>query len=617
MRTDTDREDRGDATALPSGDGEPRRQAAARSTSPARLTKWAGATPYERLATALHLLSLCVALVFLVYVDRHVWFSNDDWDFLSERGLHGATLSIWAPHNQHWSTIPILIWRGLFSLVALRTAVPYVLLDVMAHLSLAHVLWRGMRAMGVEPLVNTALVAVFAFLGAGAADILRQFQIGFTGAVLLGWVFIILENHEQPAIGVRDLAAWAVSIACLMFSGIAVTMVVVGGLVALARRGWRAGCLAVAPATGAFTIWFVLAGSHNYGLGQSLRSTLLAVPDYTYQGLVGAATHAADLGVLGPVGLVALGLWLLVRRDLVRTVAAPAFAGAAGAVIFFVITAFGRVQLGSIEATDSRYAYVAVALALPAVGIALTAIVLPRAGGLRRTRRRPTDGVRPPATGLASDRLRNWRLVVLLCALVVVGISNLSQLITYRNSNLAYTSQTEGQVIAAVRIGTSEPTIPGSLPVKWPFADQLTIGKLIMFSRQGLLPTGFHPNEGEELTAHTYTQIGDTGDEIYPSRGSTVVSTSSGVNVVTQGSCISEASATAAGLVVLQVSSPVSLAVRDASHGRVTVVLTAEALRGPAVTFALPRSGTSWLDDAWAGSTIDVYLPPGATLGAC
>ena len=70
----------------------------------------------SRLALAIHVLVLVGGFMALVSCAMGQWFYGDEWDFLGHRGLAGAERSLWAPHNEHWSTGPILIYRALYTL---------------------------------------------------------------------------------------------------------------------------------------------------------------------------------------------------------------------------------------------------------------------------------------------------------------------------------------------------------------------------------------------------------------------------------------------------------------------------------------------------------------------
>ena len=52
------------------------------------------------------------------------WFIADEWAFLADRD-GGDLGDLLRPQNEHWSTIPILVYRGLWHVVGLRSYVPY------------------------------------------------------------------------------------------------------------------------------------------------------------------------------------------------------------------------------------------------------------------------------------------------------------------------------------------------------------------------------------------------------------------------------------------------------------------------------------------------------------
>jgi hypothetical protein len=569
---------------------------------------WAGPTRYHRFATALHLASLVVALAGLIYMDSHVWFGYDDFDFLFLRGLHSAAVSVWVPHNQHWSTIPILIYRAIFTFTALRTALPYSVVNIAAHVGLAHLLWRTMRLADVDPLVNAALVGVFLVLGSGASGTLRAFQIGFTGAVLLGWMFVLLENHEAPSHR-RRAAAWTVSSLALMFSGVSITMVAVGGLVALMRRGWRAALLAIAPAFTIFAVWFLLVGHRHYSAGAPVRVIVLKLPSYVFAGLTATLSGTFGSTAIGPILLVAV-VWWMARTQRPTAGALPAFAGVAGALLFFVINGFGRDYLGSSEATSDRYIAVAAALCLPAIGMALSALV-------RRTPRSARDD-RP--SDARFGRLNRPALAIVLVALLLAGVTNLQMLIGARNSFLRQSGQLERQVVAAAEIGTSAQTIPGSYPLDNPDSGGShhvpNLSELLAVGR-GALPTGVQPNPSDRLAAATYTQLGLTTADLYPIGGARITAVSAGAEVGPgRPGCFSVTAPSRPATVDLAVSSPTSIALHASADAKVIARLSLPGLVDSGPDFVMrSASRRNWFDVAASPASVVVTLPTGATFG--
>ena len=125
------------------------------------------------------------AVALFVTLGRHWWFYLDEWNLLASRTSWSAG-ALLSPYNQHWTTLPILLWRAMWSVVGARSYLPYQAMSVGLHVIVA-VLGRAlMRRAGVRPWVATLASGTFLFFGAGAQNILSAFQIAFTGAVALG-----------------------------------------------------------------------------------------------------------------------------------------------------------------------------------------------------------------------------------------------------------------------------------------------------------------------------------------------------------------------------------------------------------------------------------------------
>ena len=136
----------------------------------------------------MHGLSLVAAALVLVRANWAQWFFGDVSILVSRDLRHDPWRALFAPHNEHWSTIPVLAWRAVFSIAGLHGYLPYVGVLILTHLLLAHVLWRAMLRCGAGAWVATGLAAVFAVLGAEYENLLWAFQIGFIGSVLFGYV---------------------------------------------------------------------------------------------------------------------------------------------------------------------------------------------------------------------------------------------------------------------------------------------------------------------------------------------------------------------------------------------------------------------------------------------
>ena len=74
------------------------------------------------------------ALITILVLGRHMWFTYDEWDFLAGRRAT-SIVDLFRPHNEHWSTLPILVYRGLFHVFGLKTYLPYQLVVVLLDLT--------------------------------------------------------------------------------------------------------------------------------------------------------------------------------------------------------------------------------------------------------------------------------------------------------------------------------------------------------------------------------------------------------------------------------------------------------------------------------------------------
>jgi len=183
-----------------------------------------------------HYLSLAVGLAVLLYLDRHTWFFNDEFAFFA-RIQPGQSLGLLVPYQEQWSTLPLLITLGLYRLVGLHSVLPYTLWMV-GSAGVAHLLWRWMRRVGADPWLPLPWPRV----PRGRRGV-EDLSIWPRSASPCRWLWPARRPACRPRRRWRgrDIAFWPIAVAGLMCSDIGVFMVVLVGLVALLRRGPRAG----------------------------------------------------------------------------------------------------------------------------------------------------------------------------------------------------------------------------------------------------------------------------------------------------------------------------------------------------------------------------------------
>ena len=251
------------------------------------------------------------ALAFWTWLGQGLWFFGDEWDFLVRRGLSFAPSShrgLWFPHNEHWSTLPILLWRGIYSVFHLSSYRPYLVPVLLAQLGVMHLAWRLCRRAEVDPWVATAAVALLGFFGAGVADILSGFQIGFVGAVFradchgldrparlypqagqgpagdgAAEQFRGEDEHSRGARR-RDILASIAMLASLMCSTVGDAMLVGAAVLLFARRPPKRALAVLALPVTSYVIWFAALGRPSISAPRDSISLtgLTALPGYVW-----------------------------------------------------------------------------------------------------------------------------------------------------------------------------------------------------------------------------------------------------------------------------------------------------------------------------------------------
>lgn len=346
------------------------------AAEPERLGRSSGA---GRARLLLHLLTLACTGAFLLYANRDQWFFADDWDFLLRRGLTGAELSLWQPHNEHWVTVPILAWRGLIALFGFSYP-PYVVALVVAVLAAAHLSWRLAAAAGADPRIASAVVLISATHAVAQQDLLFAFQLGFTGSLLFGSAQMLLALRTSR---VALLLSWACGIMAVASSGVGPALTAGASVAALVRGGPKRAVLTGAVPAVAFVCWYLLLGR--------LAGRQAPPPSATeFVAFVGHAVVLPWTQLLG-LSLGALVLLFLVvgaARSLVTKPRCRAvFVGCLAAWAFQVLLAgYGRASLGADQAGASRYLHVSLFMLAPVVAVSLTTLAADLACSTGRAR---------------------------------------------------------------------------------------------------------------------------------------------------------------------------------------------------------------------------------------
>lgn len=373
---------------------------------------------------------------------------GDEWDFIFY--AHEWTFAdYFVAHNEHWSTIPMIIWAVLLSWFGTASYLPFMVPLVIAHIGAAVLLFLIVRRRAGD-LVALAGAALVLIVAQGAENLVWAFQVGFVGSVTLGLLAIYLmdkvptaepadtvgsvdhdlddldDDHvaaaDKPILGrigrpkrgvLPTVGAAAALVASLACSGVGLFMVAtVAVLFGLDRRRWRQAWILV-PAVVSYAIWYLTDGASKAEVHRSpfsldaVGQLVGYVPTGLGAGLAGTASMTPYWGQIAlALGTAALGL-ALYRNRLRR---ALPIAAAVGLLLQFSLTGLVRAQFGDGQATASRYIYIVAFFAVlmlceaagdlpwrswwrPAVVAAVTLVTLHNAVVLQRTFNTHADNI--------------------------------------------------------------------------------------------------------------------------------------------------------------------------------------------------------------------------------
>ncbi len=304
--------------------------------------------------------------IYLTWLSRDLWFLLDDWAFLLHREvtLTGET-SLLQPHNEHWVTLPILVFRLLFQVVGLQY-LPYALVTIGLHLGVCVLFALVLRRSGADPWVCVLMTSVLAFYGPGGTNILWDFQMSFVApsALALACLLLIDRGATLPRFPVT---VWVMLAAALMCSGAGITMVAWVSAYAWQRRGLRCAFVVGLPTAVPYLIWYAAYGRGNSPAPPAPPEQVLP---YVVRGITNLWSTVVPIPWLGMVVLVLITAATLMARQH-RRLRAQAAAGLMALVFNYLLLGVARAGLGLDQATSTRYLYVGVLLTLPAVGLSL------------------------------------------------------------------------------------------------------------------------------------------------------------------------------------------------------------------------------------------------------
>ncbi|HYA44025.1 MAG TPA: hypothetical protein VED59_00340, partial [Acidimicrobiales bacterium] len=262
-----------------------------------------------------------------------------------------------------------------------------------------------------------------------------------------------------------DALASAALLASLMCSTTGDAMLIGGAVLLFARRPARRAAAVLALPVASYAVWFAFIGR----LGLSSRadqfrlSTFTGLPAYVWTGLSSALGKAFNLEEAGAAILVVLIAWLIWQSGTLWHLHPCLLGLSAAAVMFYVLAAVGRDELGDPSAV-SRYVYVTIAILVPVVAKILS-----------------------PSASWPAWRGTCLAATVLLAA---TALGNVGQAQSYLSMRLALVGNLKADTFAAARLlasGVRDVAGPGAQPIM--YEPNLSAAVLARLERSHLLPS--------------------------------------------------------------------------------------------------------------------------------
>lgn len=324
------------------------------------------------------------AVVFaaVLYLTSYKNFYYDEWDFVSQYRPSQST-SIWLPHNEHWSTLPILLWKLLFAVFGLSSHIPYEAACVAGHVACVILLFMFIRRRSGD-IPAFAAAAVLLVLGSGGTNIVWAFQVAWVGSIAFGLSAMLLLESDLP-FWPRTLLVSAVLLASLMCSGVGLAFLAAVGAALLFDPKRRRYLAVLVVPVAVFGAWFLLYGAGLPGTPGAPCPTCL--PSGARANLHGGITldyfltldrFVVSAAAASLAGIVGLPNWGIVVLPILAAVIALQWRRSkgieswqigmvVGLVAWFGLVGLGRAKTSLLAASDPHYLYVGAVFLLPLI----------------------------------------------------------------------------------------------------------------------------------------------------------------------------------------------------------------------------------------------------------
>lgn len=334
-----------------------------------------------RQGRALFAVASSVAFLAILGLGLGMTFFSDEWAFIESRSL-GDPSSWLPPHNEHWSTLPILLYRVMVETIGIGSYVPYLAVVAALHMIVAALVYALIERRS-GPWLGLAAGIVILFFGSGFENLFWGFQIGFVGSTALGLAALVVTDRGLSR--GRAIAVAALLLASLATSGIGIVMsIAVGVEWVLDARSRRFVPILGVPAA-VYLGWYLAIGRMGITTQRDpfTLGALTDVPGFVVEGFGNAARSVTGLPIefAVVVGAIAIAWGVAHTRKGRLDPRAPAVLVAI--VVQYAVTGLVRAQLFEGIVSYTRYTYVTGILFLLGISALIGRRTLPKQGTIR------------------------------------------------------------------------------------------------------------------------------------------------------------------------------------------------------------------------------------------
>lgn len=335
----------------------------------------------QRRARTLFALASIAAFLTILALGLGMTFFSDEWAFIESRSL-GDPGTWLPPHNEHWSTLPVLLYRAMVETVGIGSYVPFLAVVAVLHVTVAALAYAVIERRAGARLALAGGVIVL-FFGSGFENLYWGFQTGFVGSTALGLGAMVVTDRGPSRM--RAVIVAALLLASLAASGIGIVVSIAIGVEWLLDTRWRRFVPVLAAPAVTYLAWYAAFGRAGVTTQRDpfTVDALLDVPGFVVEGFGNAVRSVTGLPIELAVvaGVVAIGWGVIQARDGRLDPRAPAMLVAI--LVQYAVTGLVRAQLFEGIVSYTRYTYVTGILCLIGVAALIGSPRPSRAGTVR------------------------------------------------------------------------------------------------------------------------------------------------------------------------------------------------------------------------------------------